>query len=112
MSIIFEYFNYYVYGVDDSNKKPSTIENKCLITPDDLKSVNLNPPKDIIPSPTRNMPPTFTTVDLRNLNKAQLNQILNVKLKPIPIKEKINFYEHRHPVLKELYNKFNNKLTQ
>ena len=50
-----------------------------------------NPVKDIIPGPSRNMPPMFDKVDLRNLNKAQLDAILSVKLKPTP------------PIVKKVY---------
>ena len=114
MSIFTEYFNYYVYGIDNTIVQdkiiPQPVENKSekkyLITINELKSVNLNPVKDVIPGPSRNMPPSFDKVNLQNLNKAQLQQILNVKLKPIIVKEKILFYEPRHPVLYELTKKF------
>ena len=46
-------------------------------------------------------------VDLRNLNKAQLDQILNVKLKPTPPRNENRVYPVRHPVLRELLIKFN-----
>ena len=118
MSSIFDYFNYYFYGSEnvqnENNKKiqnnnSSTIvntEKKFLISIDQLKSVNLQPPKNIIPAPSRNMPPMFDKIDLRNLNKAQLDCILNVKLKPTPKVEKIVYYEPRHPVLSELLKRF------
>ncbi len=121
MSIIFDYFNYYVYGIDPKNENTeviSTLENegfekieiqikKQLISINELKSVNLIPVDNIVPGPSRNAPPKFTKVDLKNLNKAQLNQILNVKLKPVPIIERQTFFPPRHPVIFELYNKFN-----
>ncbi len=127
MSILFEYFNYYVYGSEYKNDLKNentdvitTTENegfekieavpnfkKHLISINDLKSVSLQPVENIIPGPSRNAPPEFTKVDLRNLNKAQLNQILNVKLKPVPILERQTFFPPRHPVIFELYNKFN-----
>ena len=115
MSIFTEYLNYYVYGIDNTIVQDKiisklTIENKSekkyLITINELNSVNLNPVKDVIPGPSRNMPSSFDKVNLQNLNKAQLQQILNVKLKPIIVKEKILFYEPRHPVLYELTKKF------
>ena len=73
----------------------------------DLKSVNLSPIKNMIPNPSRNAPPCFDKVDLRNLNRAQLNSILNVKLKPVPKIDKIRKYEVRHPCLRELLTKRN-----
>lgn len=115
MSLFTDYFNYYIYGIDNSIKKdevkPSSgieknLDKKYLITLSDLKSVNLQPVKDIIPAPSRNMPPLFDKINLQNLNKAQLECILNVKLKPTPKVEKIIYYEPRHPVLAELLKKF------
>ena len=50
------------------------------------------------------MPP-IDKFNLRCLNKAQLNVIMNVKLKPIPKVDKIQRYEPRHPVLKEILEK-------
>lgn len=108
MSFLQNYFNYYVYGTEE--KKEAVIEKevpkKYLISINDLKSVNLNPVKDIIPGPSRNMPPMFDKVDLRNLNKAQLDAILSVKLKPTPPIVKKVYYEPRHPVIRELHLKY------
>jgi hypothetical protein len=118
MSSIFDYFSYYFYETQNENNEnnekiqnsnistPVNTEKKFLISIDQLKSVNLQPPKNIIPAPARNMPPMFDKIDLRNLNKAQLDCILNVKLKPIPKIEKIVYYEPRHPVLSELLKRF------
>jgi hypothetical protein len=78
-----------------------------FISVKDLKSVNLTPVKGLVPNPSRNAPPCFNKVDLRNLNKAQLNSILSVKLKPTPKFEKIQNYEIRHPCLRELLKKRN-----
>ena len=52
------------------------------------------------------MPHLFDKIDLRNLNKAQLTQILNVKLKHVPLEEQKREYQPRHPVLRELLDKF------
>ena len=49
--------------------------------------------------------PYIDIVNLQSLNKAQLNIILNVKLKPIPYIEKQMYYEPKHPVLRELLAK-------
>lgn len=75
----------------------------------DLKSVHLTPVREIVPNPSRNAPPCFSKVDLRNLNRAQLNCILNVKLRPIPppLDPKLRMYEVRHPCLRELLKKRN-----
>jgi hypothetical protein len=114
MSFFYNYFNYYIYGDEPEviptpvTTTPST-EKKYLISIDDLKSVNLQPVKDVIPGPSRNMPATFDKVDLRNLNKAQMQAILNVKLKHTPPIEKPTYYAPRHPVLYELLMKFKPK---
>ena len=80
------------------------IDKKFLITKELLEEINLKPTDNIIPNPSRNMPP-IDKMNLRCLNKAQLNIIMNVKLKPIPKIEKQRKYEHRHPVLKEMLEK-------
>ena len=119
MSFLYTYLNYYLYGTKEKieeQKEEIKKENKeddyiklNFISIEQLKSVNLQPIKDIIPNPSRNIPPNFTKVDLRNLNKAQLDCIINVKLKPAPKIIKNTIYEPRHPCLKELLNKFNKK---
>ena len=86
----------------------SYIDKKLLINVEDLVKINLKPPNNIIPGPSRNMPP-IDKFNLRMLNKAQLDTILSVKLKPIPIREMNRYYEPKHPVLRELLQKFKNK---
>jgi hypothetical protein len=117
MSMLYEYFNYYIYGNNQTNniiileqsvtEKP---QKKFLITKEDLIGVNLHPVNGVIPGPSRNMPEKFDKIDLRNLNKAQLDQILNVKLKPTPPIIKKEYFEPKHPVIKELYYKFKNEM--
>lgn len=72
-----------------------------LVSPNDLLSVKLKPPDDIIPAPARNMP-SIDPISLYTLNKAQLQQILSVKLKKVPKRPRKKYYEPRHPVLREL----------
>ena len=104
-NILHNYYNYFYNFYYVNEKKDNDDFVKIgFVTINDLKSVNLNPVKDIIPNPSRNAPPFFEKVDLRNLNKAQLNCILNVKLKPIPPIEK-KVYEVRHPCLREILSK-------
>ena len=114
MSILYNYINYYIYGIQDSEEnkdydipfifiKPEN--KKYLISINDLKSVNLIPLKNIIPGPARNMPP-FDKVNLKMLNKAQLKQVLSVKLRPTIKNKKPEYYQPRHPVLNELHIKF------
>ena len=114
MSFFYNYFSYYLYGGEPEEVPPSTevtppSQKKYLITIDDLKTVNLQPVKDVIPGPSRNMPAAFDKVDLRNLNKAQMQAILNVKLKRTEPIEKPRYYAPRHPVLYELLLKFKPK---
>ena len=84
----------------------SLIDRKYLISKEDLEKVNLKSSKYIIPGPSRNMP-LIDKVNLQALNKAQLDIILSVKLKPAIINEKSVYYTPRHPVLAELHKKFN-----
>jgi len=86
----------------------SVIDKKYLISKEELEKINLKPSSDIIPGPSRNMPP-LDKFNLQSLNKAQLTTILNIKLKPTPPREKILYYEPKHPVLRELLNTFKNK---
>ena len=115
MSFIFEYVNYYIYGTSNEtkineNKINEDINNKkFLISIEDLAKVNLTPVENVIPGPSRNMPPKYDKINLQALNKAQLQEILNVKLKPTKIRETILFFEPRHPVINELYQRFKNK---
>lgn len=101
MSFIYEYVSSFW------NTTQPISEQKYLVTIEDLKSVNLHPVNNIVPAPSRNMPPMYDKVDLRNLNKAQLYEILNVKLKPVNMISEVKKYEPRHPVLRELINKIN-----
>lgn len=94
--------------VTSQEEKQNNDDIVCLISPKDLINIKLKPTKNIIPSPARNMPPVDKFY-LANLNKAQLKEILNVKLKPIPTKDKfynkVTKYEPKHPVLRELLQK-------
>lgn len=109
----YKYLSSYFYN--DKNEETKELLNDSdndfvkvgFISIQDLKSVNLHPVKNIIPNPSRNAPPCFTKVDLRNLNRAQLNSIMSVKLKPTPKVEKKHIYEVRHPCLRELLTKRN-----
>jgi hypothetical protein len=89
------------HTTDDDKVGFSIIDKKYLISKDDLIKVNLKPVTDIIPGPSRNMP-LMDKINLRMLNKAQLDVILNVKLRKTEPKVKQKIYEPRHPVLKEL----------
>jgi hypothetical protein len=107
-NLLHNYYNYFYnfyFTKDEKQDSNDDFVKVGFVSINDLKSVNLTPVKDIVPNPSRNAPPFFEKVDLRNLNKAQLNCILNVKLKPIPQLEKIKVYEVRHPCLRELLSK-------
>lgn len=108
MSIFSYFYNYQQEEINESDDfifiRPEE-DKKYLISCSDLRSVNLQPLKDIIPNPSRNMP-FFDKVNLQNLNKAQLNAVLSVKLRPTIRNQKITYYEPRHPVLCELRKKF------
>jgi len=98
-------------GVEADNVISKSFQNErilSLISPIDLINVKLNPVKDIIPAPARNMPP-LDKFTLNVLNQAQLRQILSVKLKPVKHVKKNDCYEPHHPVLKELLQKIPKK---
>lgn len=105
-------FNY-LYSLLFNKSKDITEEinedDLFLVTPihiHDINKIQLKPMKDRILKQ-----PTYTKVDVKNLNKNQLNEILNVKLKKtnnISNNQKIKKFETRHPVLKELLEKSGN----
>ena len=82
--------------------KPQISLSTSLITESDLLKVNLKP-FNVIPC-ARNMP-NIDRFTLEALSKAQLEDILAVKLKKTNIKTKETCYEPRHPVLRELLMK-------
>jgi hypothetical protein len=90
---------------ENVEKDYSLVDKKYLISKEDLEKINLKPVSNIIPNPSRNMP-YIDIVNLQSLNKAQLNMIMNVKLKPSLQNTKPSYYEPKHPVLKELLDKF------
>ena len=57
------------------------------------------------------MPPKYDKINLQALNKAQLQEILSVKLKPTKIRDTVLFFEPRHPVINELYHRFNKNVN-
>lgn len=100
----------YIYSWVYPEPKPEAIKypvislsSRKLITENDLLKVNLKP-FNVIPSPARNMP-NIDRFTLEALSKAQLEDILAVKLKKTNIKTKETCYEPRHPVLRELLMK-------
>lgn len=74
---------------------------KHLISDKDLLNVKLKHTDNIIPAPARNMP-NLDKFTLHMLSKAQLDDILAVKLKKAYVNVKKDVYEPQHPVLKEL----------
>lgn len=110
MSILYSYFAYLAGWNEDD--KPKIEENalkpavkKFLISSDDLIKINLNSTKDIIPGPSRNMPP-IDTFELSNFNKAQLEEILSIKLKPTKVNIKPDYYPPKNPVIRQMNEKF------
>lgn len=78
---------------------------KYLVSITDIKSVKLNPVRKTTADKLLQRP--YDKVNLRSLNNSQLRDILNVKLKPVVIRDKTTKqYEIRHPVLNELLEKF------
>ena len=98
------YIYSWIYPIPEAIKYPViSLSSRKLITENDLLKVNLKP-FNVIPSPARNMP-NIDRFTLEALSKAQLEDILAVKLKKTNIKTKETCYEPRHPVLRELLMK-------
>ena len=102
---MFAYIYSWLYPAPISPKirYPEFSINRTLISENDLLNVHLKP-FNVIPAPARNMP-NMDKFTLLVLSKAQLNDILAVKLKKTNINPKEIHYEPRHPVLKELLMK-------
>ena len=112
MNSFYYYFNYLLPFYNESEHKineeiisSEPLPKKFIITSEDLIKVNLIPQKNIIPAPSRNMP-VLDTFELNIHNKAQLDEILNIKLKPTKINIKQTYYPPRHPVIKQLNEMF------
>ncbi len=105
MSSIYSYFTSYFYNDDKIEQKED--KPKFLITSDDLKKLNLKSTENIIPAPSRNMP-LLDTFELCIHNKAQLDEILEIRLnlKPTIINTKPIYYPPRNPVINEMNKKF------
>lgn len=108
MNSVYYYFSYLWYGnqpVETDMINVPSIPKKFIISPSDLKKVDLVHHEGVTPSPSRNMP-LLDTFELNIYNKAQLTEILNIKLKPTKVNEKPTYYPPRHPVVKQLNERF------
>ena len=99
---MFASFTNYFWGTpaEEHSVEPFTI------TTDMLKKVILRPvekKKIRKPALARNMP--SNNFNLLKINKEQLQEILNVKLKHIEVPERRATWENTHPVLKEIRDK-------
>lgn len=101
MNSLYSYFSYFWPSVENvENTQPEiTIPKKFIISPNDLKKVDLIRP-EVKPITS------IDTFELNIHNKAQLTEILNMKLKPTKINEKPTYYPPRNPVVKQLNEKF------
>ena len=97
------YIYSWIYPEPQKIKYPEISFSRSLISETDLLKVNLKP-ANVIPSPARNMP-NVDKFTLQALSKAQIEDILAVKLKKTTINPKKTLYEPRHPVLQELLMK-------
>ena len=107
MAYLYSYFSSYLWNTEKETVKTEDTNksNKFLISIDDLNKVNLTPSIDVIPAPSRNMP-LISMYNLHISNKAYLDEILNIKLKPSIINIKPEYYPPRNPVIRELNEKF------
>ena len=84
-------------------EQESKSSSNHIISEKDLQSVVLLPPKK------RKENKVDKKVNVQDLSRSQLKQILNVKLKHVKRNEKKKIYGQRHPVLKELQEKVTKK---
>ena len=98
MNSIYSYFSYFWYSTETLEPEV-TIPKKIIISPNDLKKVDLIH-REINPVNSIN------TFELNIYNKAQLDEILRIKLKPAKVNEKPTYYPPRNPVVKQLNEKF------
>jgi hypothetical protein len=112
---LYDYVSY-LFGYDNKNKdsiseniiiesEPIIQPKKFLINKEDLNKLNLKHREDVVPEPSKNMP-LLDTFELSIVNKAQLDEILNIKLKPTPKVEKPIYYPPRNPVIRQMNEKF------
>ena len=110
MTTFYNYLNGWWYPSVKKNipEAPLTIfpQIKALstlstFTVNDLK-LQKNNLKPIYPGPARNMPNNICKFTLLDMTKDQLNQILAVKLRKIPIIQRTSVFPPRHIVLQEL----------
>jgi hypothetical protein len=98
-----EYIYSWIYPINTQtyNSNSNSFSKVHLISEKDLLNVKLKPIENVIPAPARNMP-NLDKFTLHMLSKAQLDDILAVKLKKTEVNLKKDFYEPQHPVLREL----------
>lgn len=105
-------YNYFLPKEEVEEKDDSDfiiVKEYLHITANDLKSVNLLPSKERVINNTQIKNKNHKNVNMQDLNKEQLKQIMNVKLKPVNVEKKKHIYKQRHPVLKELQEKITKK---
>jgi len=91
-------YSYFWPNAENLQPKINT-PKKIIISPSDLKKV------DLIRAEVKPIA-SIDTFELNIHNKAQLNEILNMKLKPTKVNIKPNYYPPRNPVVKQLNEKF------
>lgn len=102
---MFSFIEYLSYWWNYNQETIKSDKPSLLISSSDLLAVKLKTPSKIRDRPVQGM----SNFRLNDLNNEQLKQILNVKLKSTKNKEIEKTYEQRHPVLKELLEKIQNK---
>ena len=101
MYYILEYLFSFLSKTEKENMPKIEGDNEAfqlIISSNEIKSVNLKPVSQRVLNSRK-----YDKIDLRNLNQSQLQEIKDVKLKPVKKNDKqMIIYEPRHPVLKEL----------
>lgn len=112
MPFIYSYISYLLGWNNEELKQNTKPVKKLLISNDELVKVKvkLKSSKDVLPPILKNedgnnfLIETFELSDGNNL--ATLEEILSVKLKPIPIKIKQSYFPPRNPVIRQMNEKF------
>jgi hypothetical protein len=114
MSFIYSYISYFLGWNNDDLKQHNECLNqpvrKPIISNEDLLKVKLNSVKDSINKESFTKNDTSSLIETFELstgnNLATIEEILSVKLKPIPEKIKQTYYPPRNPVIRQMNQKF------
>jgi hypothetical protein len=110
MSFIYSYISYLLgWNIEESKENNKPLKHP-LITNEQLLKVKLKSSKDDLQVKNEenntSLIETFELLSSNGNNLASLEEILSVKLKPIPNKNKQTYFPPRNPVIRQMNEKF------